>query len=92
MAGSLHLLQIVLPVFLIMGAGYAMRRARILTEDADQSLLGVLIKLFIPCLALDVIIGNEALTRPANLLLPPLIGFLSVALGLASRWLPPGSF
>jgi len=82
MAGSLHLLQIVLPVFLIMGAGYAMRRARILTEDADQSLLGVLIKLFIPCLALDVIIGNEALTRPANLLLPPLAGFLSVALGL----------
>jgi len=46
MAGSLHLLQIVLPVFLIMGAGYAMRRARILTEDADQSLLGVLIKPF----------------------------------------------
>lgn len=82
MAGSLRLLQIVLPVFLVMGAGYVMRRTRILTEDADQSLLGILIKLFIPCLALDVIIGNEALMRPANLLLPPLAGFLSVALGL----------
>lgn len=79
---TLRLLQIVLPVFLVIGAGYAMRRTRILTEEADQSLLGVLVKLFVPCLALDVIIGNEALTRPANLLLPPLAGFASVAIGL----------
>ena len=79
---TLRLLQIVLPVFLVIGAGYAMRRTRILTEEADQSLLGVLIKLFVPCLALDVIIGNEALIRPANLVLPPLAGFASVALGL----------
>src|ERR1035437_8765705 len=77
-----RLLQIVLPVFLVIGAGYAMRRTRILTEEADRSLLGVLIKLFVPCLALDVIIGNEALMRPANLVLPPLAGFASVALGL----------
>ena len=77
-----RLLQIVLPVFLVIGAGYVMRRTRILTEEADQSLLGVLIKLFVPCLALDVIIGNEALMRPANLVLPPLAGFFSVALGI----------
>lgn len=82
MGDTSRLMQIVLPVFLVIGAGYAMRRTRILTEEADQSLLGVLIKLFVPCLALDVIIGNEALMRPANLLLPPLAGFASVALGL----------
>ncbi len=82
MTDTLRLLQIVLPVFLVIGAGYAMRRTRILTEAADRSLLGILIKLFVPCLALDVIIGNEALTRPANLFLPPLAGFASVALGL----------
>jgi len=82
-AETWHLLQIVLPVFLVMGAGYALRRTRILTEEADQSLLGVLIKLFVPCLALDIIIGNEALVRPANLLLPPAAGFASVAAGLA---------
>jgi hypothetical protein len=82
MTETIRLLQISLPVFLVMGAGYAMRRTRILTEEADQSLLGVLIKLFVPCLALDVIIGNEALVRPANLFLPPLAGFASVAVGL----------
>lgn len=87
MSETLRLLQIVLPVFLVIGAGYAMRRARILTEQADQSLLGVLIKLFIPCLALDVIIGNEALTRPANLFLPPLAGFGCVAAGIGISFL-----
>lgn len=87
MAETWRLLQIVLPVFLVMGAGYAMRRTRILTEEADQSLLGVLIKLFIPCLALDVIIGNEALVRPANLFLPPAVGFASVAVGLGASLL-----
>jgi len=87
MGVMLRLLQIVLPVFLVIGAGYAMRRTRILTEEADQSLLGVLIKLFVPCLALDVIIGNEALMRPANLVLPPLAGFASVALGLGASLL-----
>lgn len=79
---TLRLLQIVLPVFLVIGAGYAMRRTKILTSEADQSLLGILIKLFVPCLALDVILGNEALMHPANLVLPPLAGFASVALGL----------
>ena len=82
MTENWRLLQIVLPVFLIIGAGYAMRRGKILTAAADQSLLGVMINLFIPCLALDVIIGNDALVRPANLVLPPLAGFASVAAGV----------
>ena len=87
-----RLLQIVLPVFLVIGAGYAMRRTRILTEDADRSLFGVLIKLFMPCLALDVIVGNGALMRPANLVLPPLAGFFSVALGIGISLLAARAF
>jgi malate permease and related proteins len=79
--GTGAILAIVLPVFLVMLAGYVLRRARVFTAEADQSLLGVLIKLFVPCLAFDVIMGNEALTRPANLLLPPAMGFGVVILG-----------
>jgi malate permease and related proteins len=82
MPDSLGLLQIVLPVFLVIGAGYALRRGRVFTMQADASLLGVLVNLFIPCLALDVIVGNEALRRPENLLLPPLAGFATVLLGV----------
>lgn len=82
MSENLRILQIVLPVFLIIGAGYAMRRGGILTRHADQSLLAVVVKLFVPCLALDVIVGNESLLSPAHLILPPLFGFGSVVLGI----------
>ncbi len=82
MPDSLALVQIVLPVFLVIGAGYALRRGRVLTMQADASLLGVLVNLFVPCLALDVIVGNEALRQPQNLLLPPLAGFATVVLGV----------
>lgn len=81
MADSAHILGIVLPVFIVMTAGYVLRKAGVLTTDADSSLLGVLIKLFVPCLAFDVILGNEALARPANLFLPPVMGVVVVLLG-----------
>ena len=74
-------LEIVLPVFLVLAAGYALRRLGVFTEEGDRSLLGVLVKLFIPCLALDVIVGNEALVRPSNWLVPPLAGFALAASG-----------
>jgi predicted permease len=74
-------LEIVLPVFLVLAAGYTLRRLGVFTEEGDRSLLGVLVKLFIPCLALDVIVGNEALARPSNWIVPPLIGFTIAAIG-----------
>ena len=81
MTASPNLLHLILPVFLVITSGYALRRAGIFTEEGDRSLLGVLVNLFVPCLALDIIIGNEALERPANWILPPLLGFLVPALG-----------
>jgi predicted permease len=73
--------EIVLPVFLVLAAGYALRRLGVFTEEGDRSLLGILVKLFIPCLALDVIVGNEALVHPSNWLVPPLTGFTIAAMG-----------
>lgn len=81
MSASPNLLHLVLPVYLVIASGYVLRRAGIFTEEGDRSLLGVLVNLFVPCLALDVIIGNEALERPSNWILPPLFGFLVPALG-----------
>ena len=81
MTASPNLLHLILPVFLVIASGYALRRAGIFTEEGDRSLLGLLVNLLVPCLALDVIIGNEALERPANWIFPPLLGFLVPALG-----------
>jgi len=79
----LELLLLPLPVFLILGAGALLRKVGVLNQEADRSLIQLTICLLLPCLALDVIIGNEALRDPIVLLLPPLAGFLTVAGGYA---------
>lgn len=80
------LLQIVAPIFVVMAAGFAMRKIGILSAEADRSLTRVVVMLLAPCLAFDVIVGNEALANPKNWLLPPVLGFATVVLGvLASR-------
>jgi malate permease and related proteins len=91
------LLEIVAPVFAVMVVGYAMRKFRVLSAEADQSMTRVVVVLLAPCLALDSIIGNESLTKPVNWLLPPLLGFLSIVLGIVCARLgarlagfPPG--
>ena len=76
----------VLAIFGIMAAGTVMRRINWLTEEADHSLLKVVINLLVPCLIFDVIVGNESLRNPANVWLPPLVGFGTTVLGFAVAW------
>lgn len=83
----------VVPVFLVILAGLAMRRLEWLTEEADASLLRITINVMVPCLVFDSILGNPAVAVPRNLLLAPLVGFGTVLLGLVvaagfSRWVP----
>ena len=77
------MLSAVGPVFLIIAAGWWMRRAGWLTEEADASLLRLVVNLLFPCLILDTILGNRALDDTANLLLAPAVGFGTVAFGYA---------
>ena len=83
----------VLPVFLVVGAGFALRRLNWLNAVADASLLKITINLLIPCLAFDSLLGNQAFVRAGNVFLPPLVGFGTVGLGLllaaaVRRWVP----
>lgn len=78
----LTVLTAVLPVFGIMGTGLWLRRRDWLSADADQSLMRVTINLLLPALIFDSVLGNAALRRPENLLLPPLVGFGMAALGM----------
>ncbi len=79
----LTVLTAVLPVFGIMAIGLWLRRRDWLTADADASLMRVTINLLLPALIFDSVVGNAALRRPENLLLPPVLGFGMVALGIA---------
>jgi predicted permease len=84
---SLTVLTAVLPVFGIMVIGLWLRRRDWLTADADQSLMRVTVNLLLPSLIFDSVLGNAALRRPENLLLPPLLGFGMMALGVGVAYL-----
>lgn len=79
----LTVLGAVLPVFGVAVVGLAIRKLNWLTEEADKSLLRVTVNLLMPCLILDSTLGNPALSQIRNLLLAPLFGFVTVAVGIA---------
>lgn len=82
----------VIPVFAIVLAGVAMRRAGWLTAGADQSLLTLTINLLVPALIVDSILQNQALKVIGTVMLAPFIGFTTVALGVGlALWVGPFS-
>ena len=78
----LQILGSVIPLFLVMALGAAVRRGKILNEQADRTLLNLLVHILQPCLILDHVIPNEALRRSGNLLWSPFIGFACMAIGV----------
>jgi predicted permease len=71
-------------VYVVMAIGGGIRRVGWLTEEADESLMRLVIRVLYPCLIFSVVSRNEALQKTDNLLLPPLLGFGSMALGFAA--------
>jgi predicted permease len=82
----LQILGNVIPLFLIMGVGAAVRRARILNEQADRTMLDLCVHLLLPCLILDHVMASEALRRSDNLIWSPLLGFICTAGSILVAW------
>lgn len=80
------LLNAVLPVLGVVVAGFGVRRAGWLAAGADVSLMRVVVNLLAPCLIADTILGNPAFGRVDNMLLPPVLGFLTTAAGFGVGW------
>ena len=80
-------LSAVLPVFCLALVGIGLRRIRWLTEEADATLLRLVVNVLTPCLIFDKVLGNRALQRAENLFIPPLIGFGGIVLGIGTCWL-----
>lgn len=76
------ILNAVLPIFAIAAVGALIRQLNWLTSEADTSLLRATVNLLVPCLIFDSILGNRAFDSRANIFIPPLIGFGTVALGI----------
>ncbi len=73
----------VISVFVVIGIGAMVRQLGWLSEEADNSLLKLIIRVLLPCLIFTVISDNPTLKEADNLILPPIVGFFSIALGFA---------
>ena len=77
----ISIISAALPVFLLLGLGYILRKSHVLSEAADTSILKLLVRVLYPCLYLDSIIGNPALKSGNNLIAAPLVGFFTITGG-----------
>jgi len=77
-----QLLLLILPVFVLIALGAGMRKMQWLTAEADASLLKLVVNFLYPCLIFDNVLGNAALRQPGNLYLAPLVGFVTITMGI----------
>lgn len=83
MSPFLQILGSVVPLFLLMAIGAAIRRWKVLNAQADRTLLNLVVQVLTPCLILDHVVANQSLRQWDNLLLSPLLGFGCTAGGVA---------
>ena len=76
----------VVPVFLIVGVGFALRRAGWFAPEADRSVLQLVLKVFYPCFIFHNILGNPALLSGGNIVVAPLMGMVAVGIGFLLAW------
>ena len=77
-----QLLLLILPVFALIALGAGMRRVKWLTAEADASLLKLVVNFLYPCLIFENVLGNAALRQPGNLFFAPVVGFVTIGLGI----------
>lgn len=77
------ILTVILPVYLIMGAGAAVRKIGILPREADAGMMRLTIVLLTPSLILERVVGNASVMEPAPVLVAAGLGYALVAFGIA---------
>jgi predicted permease len=81
-----QLLLVLLPVFAMIAIGAGLRHWQLITEQGENSLFNLVVKVTTPCLIFESVASNPALRDPGNLLLPPLLGFGLTLLSMAVGW------
>lgn len=74
--------QATLPVFLIMGVGFMIRRTGFISSKGDDALMKLSVNILLPALVLDKVLGNERLLDGKIVLSATGLGFIFVLLGI----------
>lgn len=72
------ILAATIPVFLIVGVGFVVRRLGIINDESEKSVMKLVIYVLYPCFILSKVPGNESLNDVSLVLIAILCGFLLV--------------
>ncbi|MEI7928776.1 MAG: AEC family transporter, partial [Verrucomicrobiales bacterium] len=77
----------VLPAYLLILTGAALRRVGVLRREHDEGVMHVVFHVMYPCLILDKILGSESVRSFSSVGWSVLLGFLLPISGIACGWL-----
>lgn len=75
------IISVTAAVFAVTMIGASARSLGWLTREADTGLLKLIIRVLMPCFIFQKVVGNPAFSDTSNIYMPPLWGFLAVAVG-----------
>jgi predicted permease len=81
-----QLLLAVAPVIALIGLGLPLRRANWISEAGEETLLILIVRVLLPCLIFESVAKSPAVGASAEVLLPPLAGFVLTSVSLVVAW------
>lgn len=87
MPSYFSILSATLPVFLVMGIGFAFHRRGRLGEEVEVGVMKLGLNLLFPCFILTLVPGNPALKTISSAFWAIGLGFFLVVLGIGIAWL-----
>ena len=81
------ILTAVIPIFLVMAAGFVMHRTGWMEKDIEAGVMRLALNLLVPCLIIDVVIGNPALKQVSVAVWGICLGFMTIVMGYPIAYL-----
>lgn len=76
----------VAPVIALIGLGLPLRRMNLITEAGEDTLLNLIVRVLTPCLIFESVVRRAAVEGAADVVFPPLAGFVLTSASLAAGW------
>lgn len=76
-----QILQLILPVFAVLGCGILVRRVGWMNESVESGIVALVVKLFYPCLVIKSMIQADSFRESVSSLWAPVVGFGTVTFG-----------
>jgi len=76
----------VAPVIALIGLGLPLRRMGWISEAGEETLLNLIVRVLMPCLIFESVVGRATVSGVGDVLVPPLAGFALTSLSLAVAW------